>query len=108
MVVNIQKVLEFCVVVSEKEALEAFVKYSHRNVSELTLYHLTSVLFELLPEELESFFISWTNRIPQKSLSLVIVKYNLNSGLDANNENMEIIKKYTKLGVVKKFKVEFN
>ena len=90
---------------SEKAALEAFVKYSHKNVSELILHHLFYTQSKLLPEELESFFISWTNRIPQKSLSLIIVKYNPNSSLDTNNENMEIIKKYTELGVIKKFKV---
>ncbi len=57
---------------SEKEALQAFVKFSH-NTYELTLFHSFDTQFELLPEELESFFISWTNRKPQKSLSLVIV-----------------------------------
>ena len=87
------------------EALEAFAKHSHKNVSELILYHFCDIRSKLLPEELESFFISWTNRIPQKSLSLVIVVKYQNS-LDMNNENMEIIKKYTKLGVIKKFKTE--
>ncbi len=80
-----------------------------RNIlSKLILYNI-GVRSELLPEELESFFISWTNRIPQKSLSLVILKYNYLKNsldtLDINEENMEIIKKYTKLGVIKKFKV---
>ena len=90
---------------SEKEALEAFVKYSHKNVSELILYHIFDTLVELLPEELESFFISWTNRIPQKPLSLIIYDWDTDYSLDTNEENMEIIKKYTKLGVIKKFKV---
>ena len=80
------------------------MKYSHKNVSELILYHLSDVRFKLLPEELESFFISWTNRIPTKSLSLVIVNYDENN-LNTNEENMKIIKKYTKLGIIKKFKV---
>ncbi|GBB86751.1 hypothetical protein RclHR1_13150007 [Rhizophagus clarus] len=86
---------------SEKEALEMVAKYS-QNVYELILYHQYDVQFELLPEELESFFISWINRKPQKSLSLVTVKYDANS-LDTNQENIEIINKYIKLGVVKKF-----
>ena len=69
-----------------------------RNIlSKLILYNI-GVRSELLPEELESFFISWTNRIPQKDTIR-------NSSLVTNNENMEIIKKYTKLGVIKKFKV---
>ena len=88
---------------SEKEALKAFAKYSHKNVSELILHYFFDIRFKLLPEELESFFISWTNRIPQKSLSLVIIKRR--NSLDTNDENMKIIKKYTKLGVIKKFKV---
>ena len=82
-----------------------------RNIlSKLILYNIFGVRSELLPEELESFFISWTNRIPQKSLSLVIVNnIYLNNSLDTNEENMKIIEKYTKLGVIKKFKVtDFN
>ncbi|GBB86750.1 hypothetical protein RclHR1_13150006 [Rhizophagus clarus] len=88
---------------SEKEALEMVAKYS-QNVYELILYHQSNARFGLLPEELESFFINWTNINPQRSLSLVIVRFNANS-LDKNKENIEIINKYIKLGVVKKFKV---
>jgi hypothetical protein len=88
---------------SERAALEAFAKYSH-DVYELVLYHLFNVRFKLLPEELESFFISWTDRKPQKSFSLVVVNYDADS-LDTNHENVEIINKYIKLGVIKKFKV---
>ncbi|RIA87221.1 hypothetical protein C1645_828102 [Glomus cerebriforme] len=85
---------------NEKEALESVVKYSH--ICELILYHLHDLQSELLPDELNSFLISWTNRLPQKSLSLIIVKYDSNS-LDTNVENMKIIEKYIKLGVIKKF-----
>src|SRR5437762_600041 len=38
---------------SKKAALEAFVKYSHKNVSELILHHLWRAQSKLLPEELE-------------------------------------------------------
>ena len=48
--------------------------------------------------------MNWTNRTPQKSLSLVIVNFDAYS-LVRNDDNIEIIKKYTKLGVIKKFKV---
>ncbi|GBB86749.1 hypothetical protein RclHR1_13150005 [Rhizophagus clarus] len=88
---------------SEKEVLEAFAKYS-QNIYELILYHLFEVRFELLPEELESFFVSFAVRKPQKPLSLVVVNYDANS-LDTNLENIDIINKYIKLGVIKKFKV---
>ncbi|GBB86997.1 hypothetical protein RclHR1_13450003 [Rhizophagus clarus] len=90
---------------SEKDALKAVAKYS-QNIHELTLYYQSRIQFELLPEELESFFISWTNRISQKSLSLIIVKRYRANSLDTYNENVKIINKYIKLGVIKKFKVE--
>ncbi|EXX72226.1 uncharacterized protein OCT59_012400 [Rhizophagus irregularis] len=88
---------------SEKEALETFAKYS-QNIHELILYHQFKERFELLPEELESFFIKWIDLKPQKSFSLVVVNYDANS-LNTNDENIEIINKYIKLGVIKKFKV---
>ncbi|PKK68407.1 hypothetical protein RhiirC2_851456 [Rhizophagus irregularis] len=47
----------------------------------------------------ESFFVNWTNCVPQKSLSLVIVICDEENSLDKNNENIEIINKYTKLEV---------
>jgi hypothetical protein len=91
---------------SEKEVLGMIVKYSPKNFHELILHHLYDLRSELLPEELESFFVSWTNRIPQRLLSFVIINYdNTDSSLDKNVENMEIIEKYINLGVIKKFKV---
>ncbi|GBC03630.1 hypothetical protein RclHR1_05220007 [Rhizophagus clarus] len=88
---------------NEKEALETFTNYSSQNIYELILYYrLYEVRVKLLPKELESFFTSWVDRKPQKSLSLIIVKNNEIS-LVNNNENVEIINKYIKLGVVKKF-----
>ncbi|RIA96742.1 hypothetical protein C1645_871843 [Glomus cerebriforme] len=94
---------------SEKEALESIVKYSHENFYEIIWsYQYYHVQLKLLPEELESFFISWMDRVPQKSLYLVTIKNNAYS-LDASDENMEIINKYIKLNVIKKFKViDFN
>ncbi|RIA80417.1 hypothetical protein C1645_882174 [Glomus cerebriforme] len=93
---------------NEKEALETVVKYSHENLYEIILYHFYYIQSKLLPEDLESFFINWTNHVPQKSLSLVIVNYDADS-LDKNDKNMEIINNYIELGVIKKFKVtDFN
>src|SRR5205823_3956106 len=90
---------------SEKDALETVAKYSCKNIHELVLYYKGYVQSELLPEELESFFISWTNRIPQNSLYLAINKYNNFNSLDPNDENMKIIDKYINLGVIKKFEI---
>ncbi|PKC07061.1 hypothetical protein RhiirA5_418737 [Rhizophagus irregularis] len=90
--------LEF---LSMKKALEAFVKYS-QNANELILFHEFAERFRLSPEELESAFMKWTDREPQKSFSLVVIKYD-GISLDSD-ENIEIINKYIKLGVIKKFK----
>ena len=59
---------------------------------------------KLLPKALESFFISWGKRIPQKSLILIIV--NSNYGFDTNEGNITMIEKYKKLGIIKEFKTE--
>uniref|UniRef100_U9SX77 Uncharacterized protein n=1 Tax=Rhizophagus irregularis (strain DAOM 181602 / DAOM 197198 / MUCL 43194) TaxID=747089 RepID=U9SX77_RHIID len=53
--------------------------------------------------DLEEFFINWKNRISQNSLSLTIYKNFDGFGLESNVENMEIIKKYMKLGIIDKF-----
>ncbi|PKB98975.1 hypothetical protein RhiirA5_430490 [Rhizophagus irregularis] len=97
---------------SEKEALEAVVKYS-QNIHEIILYPTSDVISKLLQEELEAFFVSWINRITQKSLSLAIVTNNdhdcIIHSLDKCDKNMEIINEYIKLGVIKNFKIaEFN
>ena len=80
------------------------VKYSNRCLCELTFYYLYDVRSVLLPEELESCLVSWKNRVPQKSLSLIIVNYDVPS-LDSNDENLDIIEKYIGLGIIKNFKV---
>lgn len=91
---------------SEKEALDTFVKYS-QNIYELILFHkFGSTQIELLPEELESFFISWANRKPQKLLTFTVDDYIYKECLgNEGNEYKNIIKKCIKLGVIKKFKV---
>jgi len=62
---------------------------------------------ELFPEELESFFISWRDRIPQKSLSLIVINDDFSLyNLYVNEENAKIIEKYKELGVIKKFGTE--
>ena len=58
---------------------------------------------KLLPEKLESFFISWSNRIPQKSLSFIII-CNDSITLISNNKIMQIIKEYIELGIIEEFK----
>jgi hypothetical protein len=100
------KILYGSILLCEKKILEAIVKHS-QNIYEIILryssYHEGPIL---LPNELESFFKSWLNRIPQKSLSLMIVRnVKCEITLDSYDENMEVIRKYIKLGVIRKFKV---
>ena len=81
----------------EKDLLDAVAECSSKNFHELRLSY-TSDGSDLLPEELESFFISWKDRIP---LSLILV-FNDDRTYDIDG-HMEIIEKYTKLGIVKEF-----
>ncbi|GBC10274.1 hypothetical protein RclHR1_00950011 [Rhizophagus clarus] len=95
---------------NEKEILEAIVKYSHENISEVVILHQSYVYHlqteKLSPKELESFFKNWANRVPQTLLTLVIVTNRFfKQSLDKNEKNMKIIKKYIELGVIKDFKV---
>jgi len=60
----------------------------------------------LFPEELEPAFISWKNRIPQRSLSLIITNgSSYSKKLRVKNDNIEVIEKFKKLGVIKKFEI---
>ncbi|RIA81249.1 hypothetical protein C1645_837311 [Glomus cerebriforme] len=85
---------------NDKEVLEVISKYSPKNFYELKIYYVWAAQSEILPEELEKFFINWKDRVPQKSLSFIITKGPL---ANVKNENVEIIEKYKKLGIIKKF-----
>ncbi|RIA81347.1 hypothetical protein C1645_837155 [Glomus cerebriforme] len=88
---------------NDKEVLELIVKFSPRNFCELKIYYVIDARSEILPEELEKFFIDWKNRIPQKSLSFIITKGSRAKSLEIKLENMKVIEKYKKLGIIKKF-----
>ena len=88
---------------NEKELLEVLAKYSPNSFYELKLCYSSVGISKLLPEELESFLTNWSNRISQKSLSLFIIR-NASRSLDLIDENMKIIEKYIKLGIIKGFK----
>ncbi|CAI2163524.1 15598_t:CDS:1 [Funneliformis geosporum] len=89
----------------EKEMLDVVSKYSPKNFYELKVDNYTQS--KLLPEELESFFTIWSDRIPQRSLSLIIVfVFNDDISLYVNDENMKIIEKFKKLGIIRKLGTE--
>ncbi|RIA85805.1 hypothetical protein C1645_879076 [Glomus cerebriforme] len=89
---------------SEKDLFEIIAKYSPKTFHELELNYSYNSKSELLPEELESFFMSWANRIPHKPLSLIIVDDECS--FEKNEENMKIIEKYIKLGVVRNLNIK--
>ena len=91
---------------NECELLEVVTKYSPKNFYELKIRQSGFSQLVSFTEELESFFISWSKRIPQKSLSLIIIDYqNYRSGLEVKKESMEAIEKFQKLDVIKKFEI---
>ena len=84
--------------------LKIVAKHSPKNFHELKVYN--SSHSKLLPEDLEYFFICWNNRIPKKSLSLIIIKDYYYNSLEVNEENIKLIEKYKTLGVIKKFETK--
>ncbi|GBC03530.1 hypothetical protein RclHR1_05180007 [Rhizophagus clarus] len=91
---------------NEKEFLEVFAKHSPKNFYKLEIFYAYKVSLEIPSEELEKFFLSWKSRIPQKPLSLIIIdKYSDYISLKVNDENMKIIEKYIKMGIIKKFRL---
>ncbi|PKY12465.1 hypothetical protein RhiirB3_424137 [Rhizophagus irregularis] len=90
---------------NEKDFLEILVKYSSKNFNELRICYVYDGPSEIFPEELEEFFINWKNRIPRKSLSFILKGYCVKS-FENKKENMKVIEKYKKLGIIKKFEIE--
>ena len=80
--------------------MEIGAKHSPKNFRELKLYNPFDS--GLNSKDLESFFINWKNRIPQRSLSFVLGCLNI---LEVEKENMKVIEKYKKLGIIKQFEI---
>jgi len=95
---------------TDQEALEAVVKCSPKNVCELKLVYVYDSLLrsQLLPNHLESFLISWKNRIPKKPLSMTVPTLLsdpnfLMTSVARVFEDVEIAEKYIELGVIKEY-----
>ncbi|CAI2168075.1 6737_t:CDS:1 [Funneliformis geosporum] len=88
---------------NESELLEVVAKHSPKPFYKLTLFYAYKSLSKLLPKELKSFFTSWKDRTPQKSLNFAINTRHAMNNLDFKKENMNVIEKFVKLGVIKKF-----
>jgi len=88
---------------NESKLLKVIAKFSPKEFHEIKIIWNYGSRSEPFLEELEPFFISWENRILQKSLSLIII--DCQNKLKVKKENMKTIEKFKKLGVVKKFEI---
>ncbi|GBB92401.1 hypothetical protein RclHR1_00200034 [Rhizophagus clarus] len=89
---------------NDKELLNVLVNHSPKYFHELGIFYCSiNKSSIILPKELDEFFMNWKNRLTQESISLTIYKNFDGIGLDANLENMEIINKYMKMGLIAKF-----
>ena len=82
---------------NECELLEVVTKYSSKTFYELEISWIIYSRSMLFTEELELIFISWSNRIPQKSLSLInIINNKCQTRLKVKKESMDVIKNFNK------------
>jgi hypothetical protein len=82
-----------------KQLLEIVAKYSPESFHELSLHSYEKLHFK----DLESFFISWKDRMSQKPITFTINKKDL---VNYNNKFRKLIRKYKNLGVIKIFEME--
>jgi len=88
---------------NECELLEVVTKYSPKKFHELKIFWSFFSRSVSFTKELEPIFITWSNCIPQKPLSLIIVDYQI--GLKVKKESMEVIEKFKKLDIIRKFEI---
>ncbi|RIA99341.1 hypothetical protein C1645_811580 [Glomus cerebriforme] len=90
---------------NEKDLLNIIANYSPKTFYELKIV-FDGEESKLVSNDLESFFISWKNRLSQLPLSLIIIKDHESISLEVNEDNMKVIKKYMKMGFLKKFRTK--
>ncbi|CAI2172749.1 1752_t:CDS:1 [Funneliformis geosporum] len=83
-----------------RNLLEVVVNHAPKNFYELKIY----MNLILLPTDLEKFFISWKDRSPQKTLSLVIIIDEFS--LEIKEEIINVIERYKVLGIIRKFEIK--
>ncbi|PKY53194.1 hypothetical protein RhiirA4_471268 [Rhizophagus irregularis] len=88
----------------EKVALETIANYSPENMNRIELlYFPRPYTKKLLSEELDSFFINWSKRVPYIPITIIINRFHHTKSLDTEEENLNIIDKYIRSKVIKKF-----
>ena len=86
------------------ELLKIITKDSPKEFYELKIRILTGKFSqkEILSIELEPIFKSWSNRQPQKSLSLIIFNP---YALEVDKRSLDVVERFRNLGVVKRFEI---
>ncbi|GBC23895.2 hypothetical protein GLOIN_2v1784405 [Rhizophagus irregularis DAOM 181602=DAOM 197198] len=82
-----------------KKLLEIVAKYSPKNFHKLNLHHA-----KLNSKDLESFFISWKDRVSKRPFSFIFD----GDGIVINNKIKKLIRKYKALDVINKFEEDEN
>ncbi|PKC15036.1 hypothetical protein RhiirA5_408713 [Rhizophagus irregularis] len=77
-----------------KKLLEIVAKYSPKNFHKLNLHHA-----KLNSKDLESFFMSWKDRVSKRPFSFIFD----GDGIVINNKIKKLIRKYKALDVINKF-----
>jgi hypothetical protein len=89
----------------DKVFLDILAKYSPKYFCEAEIeYRWHDKPSKITPTDLEEFFTNWKNRVPQKSLSLTVEKRCNTISFVENVENIIVIEKYMKMGILKKIK----
>jgi len=91
----------------EFDLLKTIVEDSPQSFREVKICYTSFPETELNPSDLEFFFTGWKNRVPRRSLSLVITDHFNKCKLINNSESMKIIEKYVRLGVINFTKSHF-
>ncbi|CAG8560631.1 11446_t:CDS:1 [Funneliformis caledonium] len=87
---------------NEDDLLDYFASYSSKNVYRLHVRYEGELRSELSPAVLERFFTTWTNRMPQKSLSLITEGFHCSHKrtMVIKRDTLQVFMKYSKLGVI--------
>jgi hypothetical protein len=88
----------------ERELLNMIVEFSPETFCELKIFYEGYVTSSCL-EGSEPFFIRWADRVPLKSLSLIIVRGFGSFPLRVKEEDMEVIENFKSLGVIRNFEI---
>ncbi|GBB93893.1 hypothetical protein RclHR1_02250003 [Rhizophagus clarus] len=101
---SIRVVVVSCIDCEMKEIFDVIIKHSPKKFFQFKIYYDSQMDQQILPELLERFYTSWSNRVPLRPFSFIVIDFFRINKFTKNPENMKVIEKFINLGVVKKFK----